>query len=278
MTSQDSSDRTPLEYSLNAVLPISHSSDSHPPGSSALTSLVEKNNGHNSDTNRSTNDGLAHHRRSSLVKSAQISSISVASNRNSIHRQTSSEKTDVDNRQQTEYSSLKNKRLPNLKENSRKKSSTLSNVGSSYRKDFMQKIERFRFIDDSASSTTTVTSPVESLDRMNNGHETCSHLITSAIEQFDDYLRSRYQNNDEIDSFIERLNSESLTNGSYSDLNILNSSNDGIDFQPVTNPATTTRRVSESDCETEALESDSFFFVLSRLLRNERRKGKEKVL
>lgn len=85
----------------------------------------------------------------------------------------------------------------------------------------MQKIERFRFIDDSASSTTTVTSPVESLDHL-NGHQPCSHLITSAIEQFDDYVRSKYQPNDEIDSYIDRLNSDILTNGSYSDLNILN--------------------------------------------------------
>jgi hypothetical protein len=93
----------------------------------------------------------------------------------------------------------------------------------------MQKIERFRFIDDSASSTTTVTSPVESIDRI-NGHQPCSHLITSAIEQFDDYVRSRYHNND-IDSYVDRLNSDMLTNGSYSDLNILNSTNDNIPIQ-----------------------------------------------
>ena len=86
----------------------------------------------------------------------------------------------------------------------------------------MQKIERFRYIDDSASSTTTVTSPVESTDHL-NGHQPCNHLITSAIEQFDDYVRSRYYNNDEINSYIDRLNSDILTNGSYSDLNILNS-------------------------------------------------------
>ncbi len=118
----------------------------------------------------------------------------------------------------------------------RKKSSTIapiissSSSSSSYRKDFMQKIERFRFIDDSASSTTTVTSPVESIDRI-NGHQPCSHLITSAIEQFDDYVRSRYHNNDDINSYIDRLNSDVLTNGSYSDLNILNSTNDNIPLQ-----------------------------------------------
>ena len=94
----------------------------------------------------------------------------------------------------------------------------------------MRKIERFRFIDDSASSTTTVTSPVESADHI-NGHQPCSHLITSAIEQFDDYVRSRYHNNADIDSYIDRLNPDILTNGSYSDLNVLNSTNDNSPMQ-----------------------------------------------
>jgi len=104
----------------------------------------------------------------------------------------------------------------------RKNSSTITPL-SSYRKDFMQKIERFRFIDDSASSTTTVTSPVESIERENT-HQACSHVITSAIEQFDDYIRTNYHNNDDddVNSLIDCLNSDSLINGSYSDLNILN--------------------------------------------------------
>lgn len=140
--------------------------------------------------------------------------------------------------------SLKTKLLLHSKGPLRKKASSITPSSSSWhRKDFMQKIERFRFIDDSASSTTTVTSPVESVDRMNNGHGPCSHLITSAIEQFDDYVRSRYQNNDEINTYIERLNSDILTNGSYSDLNILNSSHDAVPtshctqsrFHPVNN-------------------------------------------
>jgi hypothetical protein len=98
---------------------------------------------------------------------------------------------------------------------------------SSYQKAFMHKIDRFRFIDDSASSTTTVTSPVESIERVNN-QQACSHLITNAIEQFDDYVRSKYHTNntddddDDINSLIDRLNSDILTDGSYSDLNILN--------------------------------------------------------
>ena len=80
-----------------------------------------------------------------------------------------------------------------------------------------------------------MTSPVESTDRI-NGHQPCSHLITSAIEQFDDYLRSKYQNNEEINSYIDRLNSDILTNGSYSDLNILSSSTDNTPTQQHAQP------------------------------------------
>jgi hypothetical protein len=95
----------------------------------------------------------------------------------------------------------------------------------SYPKDFMQKIERFRFIDDSASSTTTVTSPVESIERVNT-RQTCTHLITSAIEQFDDFIRTKYHDDDDdIHSLIDHINSDMLTNGSYSDLDILNNNN-----------------------------------------------------
>lgn len=111
----------------------------------------------------------------------------------------------------------------------RKKSSSVTPIGatslSSYQKAFMQKIERFRFIDDSASSTTTVTSPVESIERVNT-HQACSHLITNAIEQFDDYVKRKHRSSthedDETNSLIDRLNADMLTNGSYSDLNILN--------------------------------------------------------
>ena len=96
---------------------------------------------------------------------------------------------------------------------------------SSYQKDFMHKIERFRFIDDSASSTTTVTSPVESIERVNT-RQTCNHLITSAIEQFDDFIRTKYhQDDDDCISLIDHLNADVLTNGSYSDLDILNNNN-----------------------------------------------------
>ncbi len=118
----------------------------------------------------------------------------------------------------------------------------------------MQKIERFRFIDDSASSTTTVTSPVESLEREHTRAE-CSHLITSAIEQFDDYVQTRYHPNntddDEVNSLIDSLNADLLTNGSYSDLNILNhhSSTKRIlrpqTFKPVNDQSFQTIKVSE---------------------------------
>ena len=248
MTSQDSSNHTTRQYSLNAILPISHSSNSHPLSSSTITNVFDKNHVNDTDKQRATTNGKSH-RRSSLIKSAQINSILTNSHRSSTYTQSSSDQTDVD--QQCEIARLKTKRRPiNSKESLRKNSLTITPTVTSYRKDFMQKIERFRFIDDSASSTTTVTSPVDSFDRITNGHSTCSHLISSAIEQFDDYVRSKYRTNDEIDSYIDRLNSDTLTNGSYSDLNILNSSNDAISnlrspnhFQPVTtNPPS--RRVS----------------------------------
>lgn len=105
-----------------------------------------------------------------------------------------------------------------------------------YRKEFMQKIERFRFIDDSASSTTTVTSPVESIERIHcQDYPVCHQLISSAIEQFDDYVRSRYEQQDDINTYIDRLNTDMLTNGSYSDLNILNRPNLSKRFEPVPN-------------------------------------------
>jgi len=119
----------------------------------------------------------------------------------------------------------------------------------------MQKIERFRYIDDSASSTTTVTSPVESIDRI-NGHQPCNHLITSAIEQFDDYLRSRYQNNDEINSYIDRLNSDILTNGSYSDLNILSSTTDNTPIQQ----QTTFKPVNNISSQSETVSLELIFY------------------
>ena len=100
----------------------------------------------------------------------------------------------------------------------------------------MHKIERFRFIDDSASSTTTVTSPVESVERIHcQDYPVCHQLISSAIEQFDDYVRSRYDQQDEINTYIERLNADMLTNGSYSDLNILNNPHPTRRFEPVPN-------------------------------------------
>lgn len=82
----------------------------------------------------------------------------------------------------------------------------------------MHKIDRFRFIDDSASSTTT-TADVE--PRPAAPHS--SQVISNAIEQFEDYLRTTYppSSSDEMNSLIDRLDSDLLLNGSYSDLNIL---------------------------------------------------------
>ena len=101
----------------------------------------------------------------------------------------------------------------------------------------MRKIERFRFIDDSASSTTTsMTSPIESTESVHASRSTTRQLINHAIEQFDDYVQQTNlrdeTEDDEINSLIDGLNSDSLTNGFYSDLNILNY-----------HPQTSTRRI-----------------------------------
>jgi hypothetical protein len=247
-TLKDPSNRTTRKYSLNAFLPLVRSSNPRPLSSSSTATAAF-------DSNSAGDDNKT--RRSVDLKPRRRISLSSAFRRRSFAKQTQAIYSTIDSNNIT---SLPQTSLPNplndqpgiadsdssdrlsllktstSKNHSRKKSSTITPIVSSsssqlsYRKDFMQKIERFRFIDDSASSTTTVTSPVESIDRI-NGHQPCSHLITSAIEQFDDYVRSRYHNNDDIDSYIDRLNSDILTNGSYSDLNILNSTNDNITIQ-----------------------------------------------
>jgi hypothetical protein len=242
-TIKDSSNRTPRKYSLNAFLPHVRSSNSRPLSSSSTTDAFDSSIvGNDNKTRQSVN--LKPRRRISL--SSAFRRRSFAKQAQSIHQtidtnnNTSSPPPDPLNEQPGLPESDTSDRTSLLKTNSKthsgKKSSGITPIISSsssitsYRKDFMQKIERFRFIDDSASSTTTVTSPVESIDRI-NGHQPCSHLITSAIEQFDDYVRSRYHNNDEINTYIDRLNSEVLTNGSYSDLNILNSTNENFTTQ-----------------------------------------------
>lgn len=85
----------------------------------------------------------------------------------------------------------------------------------------MRKIERFRFIDDSASSSTTVTSPIESMESVSQ-RSTTRQLMRQAIDQFDDYVRRNNEPDEEISSLIDGLNADALTNGSYSDLDILN--------------------------------------------------------
>ncbi|UJR36522.1 hypothetical protein I4U23_029243 [Adineta vaga] len=250
-TIKDSSNRTTRKYSLNAFSSFVRSSNSHPLSSSSTTSVITNNktagdnkkNRHSLDltSQRQVNLSSLFHRNSITQQSKTVCSKTNSANINSqisptntttlpVQYNQSSGVGDSDSSSRT--SLIKTKASNLIKPHLRKKSSTITPISStsSYRKDFMQKIERFRFIDDSASSTTTVTSPVESTDRL-NGHQPCNHLITSAIEQFDDYVRSRYCNNDEINSYIDRLNSDILTNGSYSDLNILNSTNDNSTMQ-----------------------------------------------
>lgn len=100
-----------------------------------------------------------------------------------------------------------------------------SSSSSAYRKEFMHKIERIRFIDDSASSTTTtVTSPIDTeIERVRSSNHS-RQIISNAIEQFEDYLRTTYppSSSDEMNSLIDRLDSDLLIDGSFSDLNLLN--------------------------------------------------------
>ncbi|CAF4581124.1 unnamed protein product [Rotaria sp. Silwood1] len=255
---KDSTDRNTRKYSLNALLPLARSPNSHPlSSSSTVTTAIDSQNAGDDNKNRNHFDLKSRRRislssalrRSSFAKQSQtVNSIIDSTNQNQLtispshislptsnnnnnnnHYQSSTADSDSSDR----TSLLKAKTLIS-KNQLKKKSSSITPIKSSsissYRKDFMQKIERFRFIDDSASSTTTVTSPVESIDRM-NGHRPCSHLITSAIEQFDDYVRSKYDNNDDINSYIDRLDSDMLKNGTYSDLNILSSTNNNISKQ-----------------------------------------------
>ncbi|CAF2524270.1 unnamed protein product [Rotaria sp. Silwood2] len=257
-TVKDSTDRNTRKYSLNALLPIARSSNSHPLFSSSTVTTAAGSQSAGDDNKNRTRVELKSRRRISLssalrrnsfAKQSQIVSPLIDStnqtqltisppnislptyNNNNNNNNNQSSTADSDSSDRT--SLLKTKPLIS-KNQLKKKSSSITPIKSSsissYRKDFMQKIERFRFIDDSASSTTTVTSPVESIDRI-NGHQPCSHLITSAIEQFDDYVRSKYNNNDEIKSYIDRLDSDMLKNGTYSDLNILNSTNNNITKQ-----------------------------------------------
>ncbi|CAF1234875.1 unnamed protein product [Adineta ricciae] len=242
-TIKDSSNRATRKYSLNAFSSFIRSSNSHPLSSSSTTSFTANS--------KTAGDNKKNRYSLDLTTPRQINLSSVF-RRNSITKQPKAFCSTIDPKNTTAQASPKTIVLPvqydqhsttagNSNSSSRtslskikssnftkvhpkKKSSTVTPTStiSPYRKDFMQKIERFRYIDDSASSTTTITSPVESTDHL-NGHQPCNHLITSAIEQFDDYVRSRYYNNDEINSYIDRLNSDILTNGSYSDLNILNS-------------------------------------------------------
>jgi hypothetical protein len=254
-TIKDSSNRTTRKYSLNAFLPLIRSSNSHPLSSSSTTTTAvgsgcagDGNINHNSvDLKPRRRVSLSSaFRRHSFAKQNQTfcSTIDSTIPTNTITSPSTTSlplhhhnQTDFDSSDRT---SLLKAKVPISKTHLRKKSSSITPLTSStYRKDFMQKIERFRFIDDSASSTTTVTSPVESI----NGRQPCSHLITSAIEQFDDYVRSRYHNNDEINTYIDRLNSDILTNGSYSDLNILNNNNTTA-YKPVNNISFQSRTVS----------------------------------
>ncbi|CAF2053462.1 unnamed protein product [Rotaria magnacalcarata] len=244
-TIKDSTDRNSRKYSLNAISPLSRSPNSHPlfPSSTTKTAFGSQNAG---DDNKGRNRVDLEPRRrisfssalcrSSIAKQAQnfepiidsaceIKTISTKKSSLPINNTNSNNHPSAIDSDSGDRTSLLKSTKFISKNPLKKKTSSITPVIATYRKDFMQRIERIRFIDDSASSTTTVTSPVESVDRLNS-HQPSNHLITSAIEQFDDYIRSRYDNNDEINSYIDRLDSDIIKNGTYSDLNILNSTND----------------------------------------------------
>ncbi|CAF4523512.1 unnamed protein product [Rotaria socialis] len=225
------------KYSFNALLPLIHPSNSHPL-CSYLTSTTNANGTQSSNGNDI--DLKARHRtsissalrRSSFAKQPRAFCSTIDS-----PRANSLSKTQNNSDSSDQISLLNNSSSEN-QNNSRKSSS----ITPPYQKEYMQRIERFRFIDDSASSTATVTSPVESLEHVNTRPTSCSHLITNTIEQFDDYVRTRYNNmdgnDDDDDSLIDRLNSNLLNDSSYSDLNILNNNNHNPSPKPILRPQT----------------------------------------
>ncbi len=223
-TIKDSSIRTTRKYSLNALLPLIRPSVSHPLCSSLTSTIaggIDPGNSNGVDLKSCRRVSLSSaFRRSSFAKQPRTFCSTIDST--NTNKTTSPPVLPIDSDSSDRTSLLSSRK----QQQHRKKSSSITPIGtttslSSYQKDFMHKIERFRFIDDSASSTTTVTSPIENIEP----HQTCSHLITSAIEQFDNYVRTKYptdNDDDDVNSLIDCLNSDLLNNGSYSDLNILN--------------------------------------------------------
>lgn len=203
-TSKDSSIHPTRKYSLNALLPFVRPSLSHP-FCSSLTSTIARGTDLGNDPGldlklpRRFSLSAIQHRTSSFIKKSHTFSPTRPSPRLSTD-------SDTTNQHQT---------------NASHHTPTQSTSLSSYPRHFMRKIERFRFIDDSASSSTTVTSPIESVESVSN-RSTTRQLLGHAIEQFDDYIRQNNENDEEIHSLIDELNADSLTNGSYSDLDILN--------------------------------------------------------
>ncbi|CAF4761946.1 unnamed protein product [Rotaria sp. Silwood1] len=239
-TNKDSSNNTTRKYSFNALLPLVRSSNSHP----FCSSLTSTNIDHSSKISNGNNVNLKPRHRVSLSSTLR---------RNSFTKQPQIFSSTIDSTKMISSSTIqhpiennsKNQIKSNFLNNQQNQKSL--NIIPSYQKDFMEKIERFRYIDDSASSTTTVTSPVESIEHVNTHSIPCNNLIKNTIEQIDDFVHTQHNtnNDDDVDSLIDCLNSNILTNGSYSDLNILNNNNNNISstktilrpqtFKPVNN-------------------------------------------
>ena len=141
------------KYSLNALLPLVRPSNSHPLCSSLTSTIAD-------GTHTDTNDGSVN------LRPCRRASLSISLRRSTFAKQPKVFCSTIDSTTQT---------------------NSLDKQTLSHSKDFMHKIDRFRFIDDSASSTTTVTSPVENIEYNNNNNNNANnHRIHTAIEQFDD--------------------------------------------------------------------------------------------
>lgn len=211
---------------MNALLPLVRPSNSHPLCSSLTSTNADgtntSNGGNGVDLKTRQRASLSSSiRRSSFAKQPPTFCSTIDSTKTAHVTSSSKQQLDSDSIDQTLLLANQYNSSNNLKETKSSSITPIDNISSlpTYQKQFMQKIDRFRFIDDSASSTTTVTSPVESLEHLNT-----QSGITNRNEHFNNYAQTRYNNDtdDDVDALIDRLNSNILSDGSYSDLNILN--------------------------------------------------------
>ncbi|CAF4868607.1 unnamed protein product [Rotaria socialis] len=198
------------KYSFNALLPLIHPSNSHPL-CSYLTSTTNANGTQSSNGNDI--DLKARHRtsissalrRSSFAKQPRAFCSTIDS-----PRANSLSKTQNNSDSSDQISLLNNSSSEN-QNNSRKSSS----ITPPYQKEYMQRIERFRFIDDSASSTATVTSPVESLEHILSGSQQHKYHQSTPISiphSMTSLPLSKQRNQMETNGYSRSMDFQSLTN------------------------------------------------------------------